>query len=49
MIHILKFGKNSAQEILREIYYAGSLALERKYTLARLCLQHRSKNGKLCR
>lgn len=46
-IYHLRFGKIAASKIFKEIYYIGSLSLERKFLRARLCLQHRSKSVKL--
>lgn len=46
-IHHLRFGKISASRIFKEVYYAGALSLERKFTKAQLCLQSSHKNGKL--
>src|SRR5258708_4618225 len=47
--YLIKFGKKAAIRILRELYYENCLSLERKFLQAQLCLQHKSKNGKLCR
>ena len=37
-IHILKYGKMAAREILKQCYYEGAFALERKAKLARSCV-----------
>lgn len=38
-IHLIKFGKKAATEILKQIYYKNCLSLKRKHLKARLCLQ----------
>jgi len=42
-LYVLKYGKFAAKTILRECYYKGSLALDRKLKIAIKCIQ--SKNG----
>lgn len=37
-LHVLKFGKMAAREILSKIYYENALALERKELLAKACV-----------
>jgi hypothetical protein len=42
-INILKFGKLAARVIIREIYYEGALALDRKVAIGKLCLQDKNR------
>lgn len=38
-IHLIKFGKKAATEILKQVYYKSCLSLKRKYLKVQLCLQ----------